>query len=97
MAAQMHRKAAGRPSGVERDLAAAARLRELRENRGLSPEQLPYFMARAGVEPVSGKTIRRIEGKGAIPQVRVKFALASFFGVTVSTIWSQFERAGVSQ
>jgi transcriptional regulator with XRE-family HTH domain len=73
-------------STVPRDLTAGLVLRELRENRGLSPEQMPFAMLRAGLEPVSGKTIRRIE-RGAIPQVRVKFALAQFYGRDVSAIW----------
>lgn len=75
-------------SGVLRDFLAAELLRELRENRGLSPEQMPHALLRAGCMPVSGSSIRRIERKGAVPQVRVKFALAKFFGREVSEIWT---------
>lgn len=70
-----------------RDRGAGLLLRELRENAGLSPEQMPYELLKRGLPPVSGKTVRRVEAVGAIPQVRIKFALAQFFGREVSEIW----------
>ena len=80
---------------VSRDLPAAELLQELREAKGLSPEQMPFAMLRAGVEPVSGQTIRRIERIGAVPQVRVKFALAEFFERDIKEIWTVRRRARV--
>jgi len=74
-------------SGVPRDKAAGALLRELRENRGLSPEQMPHALLAAGFEPVSGPTIRRIEREGMIPHIRNRFALAQFFGREVTELW----------
>jgi transcriptional regulator with XRE-family HTH domain len=59
---------------------AGRAVREMRMNRGLSPELL-------GAEiNVSGRTIRRIED-GARPTVRVMFALASEFDVEVADLW----------
>ena len=75
-------------STVPRDKAAGRLLRELRENAGFSPEQMPHAMLAAKVAPVSGPTIRRIEDQGAIPQVRHRFALAQFFGRQVIEIWA---------
>ena len=56
------------------------RLRTLRINRGLSPEQLGN---RVGV---SGRTIRRVED-GAHPTVRTMFLLAQEFELEVSDLW----------
>jgi hypothetical protein len=72
---------------IERDHRAAERLYELRDARGLSPEQLTHELYRAGLEPVCGSTIRRIERIGAIPQHRTKHALATYFGLEVRDIW----------
>lgn len=83
-------------STVPRDHLAGELLRELRENRGLSPEQMPHAMLRLGIEPVSGQTIRRIERVGAVPQVRVKFALAQFFDREVKEIWMARRRQRVA-
>lgn len=58
----------------------ASRLKELRINRGLSPEQLG---ARVGV---SGMTIRRVEG-GKHPTVRTMFLLAQEFDCKVVDLW----------
>ncbi|MDX6534004.1 MAG: hypothetical protein QOF68_1748 [Gaiellales bacterium] len=73
--------------GVPRDKAAGRLLRELRENQGLSPEQMPHAMLAKKLTPVSGPTIRRVEDIGAIPQVRHRFALAQFFDRQVTDIW----------
>ena len=73
-----------------RDNAAAALLRELREERGLSPEQVPFEMYRAGIDRrfiPSARTIRRIEIEGVVPQIRFKFGLATFYGREVSGLW----------
>lgn len=78
---------------VPRDKDAGRLIYELREARGLSPEQMPFAMLAAGLEPVSGKTIRRIEDLGVIPQVRVKFALAEFFEREIKDIWRTRRRA----
>lgn len=48
---------------------------------------MPHALLRAGLEPVSGPTIRRVEAHGAIPQVRHRFALAMFFEREVSDVW----------
>lgn len=56
------------------------RLRELRVNRGLSPEALGN---RVGV---SGRTIRRIED-GATPTVRSMFLIAAEFDLEVTDLW----------
>ena len=73
--------------GIQRDHRAGALLKELRENRGLSPEQLSHAIYGAGLGTISGQTIRRTEDKGAIPQVRNRFALAQFFDREVVDIW----------
>ncbi len=56
-------------------------MKQLRVDRGLSPEQLGYL---AGV---SGHTIRRIEATGAIPTPRVQFCLGTQLGHLPSEIW----------
>lgn len=56
------------------------RVREIRVNRGLSPEDLGR---RVGV---SGRTIRRIED-GKHPNVRTMFAIAQEFDVEVTDLW----------
>lgn len=70
-------------------------LQELREARGLSPEQVPYAMLRAKVDRgniPSGRTIRRIEATGRKPHVRYAFGLAQFYEVEVAQLWPARER-----
>lgn len=59
---------------------AGAKLRSLRRNQGLSPEQLGYAIG------VSGRTIRRVED-GMVPTVRTMFALAEWAGMEVVELW----------
>lgn len=61
------------------------RLRELRVNQGMSPNDLAY---RAGV---TGKTIRMAEA-GFIPSARTQFAIAAVFHVLPLDLWP-FDRA----
>lgn len=56
------------------------RLRELRIQAGMSPNDLAY-RAR-----VSGKTIRMVEA-GFIPTPRVQFAIASVFDLSPLDLW----------
>jgi transcriptional regulator with XRE-family HTH domain len=65
-----------RPSNV-----TGRRLRELRTNKGLSPEQLGN---RVGV---SGRTIRRVEDGGTRPTVRTMFLIAKEFDCDVIELW----------
>lgn len=67
-------------------------LKQLREDRGLSHEALSWAIYREGHGTVSGRNIRRIEDTGAIPTVRVRFALASYFGRAQSEIWQTGQR-----
>lgn len=65
-------------------------LKELREARGLSPEEVPYAMAKAGVDRrtiPSARTIRRIEDTAIRPQVRHRFAFAQFYDIPVGHLW----------
>lgn len=62
-------------------------LRELRIDRGLSPEALSWQISKAGLGFVSGRQIRRIE-RGVIPLPRTMFALARFFDRTPTSMWS---------
>lgn len=76
-----------------RDWQASDRVRELRENEGLSRSELAQAIERLASKPgrpytVSRKTIDRIEEMGAEPTVRVKFAIARFFELDVTEIWS---------
>lgn len=72
-----------------RDRHAAALVREMRVDRGLTPEALSYEIYRVAPRaPVSGRTIRRIENDGVIPSVRVMFGIASAFGMVPSQIWA---------
>jgi transcriptional regulator with XRE-family HTH domain len=59
---------------------AGAAVKELRVNRGLSPEQLGE---RVGV---SGRTIRRVE-EGNRPTVRTMFLIALQFDYDVVDLW----------
>jgi DNA-binding XRE family transcriptional regulator len=60
------------------------RLKELRVNAGMSPNELAY---RTGV---SGKTIRMVEA-GFIPSPRVQFQIAKAFELKPLDLWP-FER-----
>lgn len=63
------------------DKQAATKLRRLRLNKGLSPEQLGAFVG------VSGQTIRNIEAGRVVPNPRTMFALAEFFELEVTDLW----------
>lgn len=56
------------------------KLRELRLNAGLSPEQLGNQIG------VSGRTIRRVE-EGMIPTARTMFAIAEWAHEPVVGLW----------
>jgi DNA-binding XRE family transcriptional regulator len=56
------------------------KLKELRINRGLSPNELACFVG------VSGKTIRMAEA-GFIPSPRVQFDVAAYFDLLPTNIW----------
>lgn len=65
-------------------------LQELRESKGLSPEQVPYAMLSAKIDRdaiPSSRTIRRVEETGRKPQVRYAFGLAHFYGVDMHHLW----------
>jgi DNA-binding XRE family transcriptional regulator len=80
------------PARPNRDFAAADLLHELREAKGWSPEQVPHELKARGLEHVCGRTVRRIEGEGVIPRVRVKFALAALHGLEIKDIWGSRQR-----
>ena len=75
-----------------KDLRAARLVREMRVDRGLSPEALAYEIYRHGAGAISGKTIRRIELVGVVPTPRIQFALATFFELRPTQLWAT-ERA----
>lgn len=57
---------------------------------GLSPEEVPHAMLRAGIDRraiPSGRTIRRAENTGSVPHVRYRFGLGEFYGVPVAQLW----------
>lgn len=65
-------------------------LQELREGRGLSPEDVPHAMLRAKIDRrniPSSRTIRRVEATGRMPQIRHAFGLAQFYGVELAQFW----------
>lgn len=65
-------------------------LTELRESRGLSPEEVPHAMLRAGIDHryiPSGRTIRRVEATGRKPHVRYAFGIAQFYEVDLKQLW----------
>ena len=65
-------------------------LTELREDRGLSPEEVPHAMLRARIDRrniPSGRTIRRAEATGRMPYIRYALGLAQFYGVDVHQLW----------
>lgn len=86
------------------DLEAAARVRDLRESRGLSPEALAErISAKAAAEgwdigTIHAYTIRRIEGNpakqvgGRVPGIRVQCVIGLFFGVDHREIWKANRR-----
>lgn len=75
------------------DRHAARRIRELRIDKGWTPERLSYEVSRITPQtPVSGRTIRRVESTGAIPTVRIMFGIAQAFGLAVTDIWTVRER-----
>lgn len=76
--------------GTQRDVMAGQLLKELRESQGLSREQLPHAMLRAGVRRdciPSTKTIYNVEERGQVPRVRLKFGFAQFYSKDVVAIW----------
>lgn len=78
---------------LPRDRHAARRIRELRIDKGWTPERLSYEVSRIAPQtPVSGRTIRRIESTGAVPTVRVMFGLAKAFGLAVTDLWTVRDR-----
>lgn len=82
---------------ANRDPYAAALVRELRVDRGLTPETLSYAIYRSNPGfPVSGRTIRRIEREGTVPSVRVMFGIAQAFGMVPSQIWRSATRGQVT-
>lgn len=76
------------------DFLGSKRLRELREDQGLSPEALAQeIRSRAMAEgwkrgTVDAYTIRRAE-RGFVPSLRSRHVLASYFQVRPGEIWNQ--------
>jgi len=65
-------------------------LRDLREQRGLSPEEVPTAMVHARIERraiPSARTIRRVEDTGRKPQARYAHGIATFYGLRVRDLW----------
>lgn len=82
------------PKGRPADVAAARLLIELREKRGLSRDQMPHAMLVAGTPRQripSVKTLWRMEELGHVPSVGVKFAVATFYGRDLHSIWRPHE------
>lgn len=78
-----------------RDTLAGELLKELREDLGLSREELPRRMLKAGIGRdyiPSVKTIYNVEALGQVPRVRLKFGLAQFYGRGVAEIWGSRQR-----
>jgi hypothetical protein len=81
-------------SGI-RDQGAGDLLADLRVERGLTREDVPHAMRKAGIDRhriPSPKTLWRIETKGHVPGVRIQFALAQFYGREVRSIWAPQRR-----
>ena len=76
-------------SSVTRKQRPGQLIRQKRTDLGLSPEDLAYAIFKAGNGEVSGRTIRRIEDPDIcmVPRVRARFAIASFFDLSVTDIW----------
>lgn len=72
---------------VHRDPRAGQLIREMRVDRGLSPEALSHAIYSAGFGSVSARTIRRVEANGMVPRVGAQFALAQFCHRSVTSIW----------
>jgi DNA-binding XRE family transcriptional regulator len=75
-----------------RNRQAADLIHRLRIDEGLTPEALAFHITRQGAGTVSGRTIRRIEREGAIPTVRIQFAIAQHFEMVPSQIWRPARR-----
>lgn len=76
------------------DVQAARLLIELREQRGLSRDQVPYAMAVAGINRQripSTKTLWRIEQLGHTPSVGIRAAIAEFYNRDLHSIWAPTE------
>ena len=74
-------------------------LTELREARGLSPEQVPNAMLRAKIDRraiPSGRTIRRCEQTGRMPHVRYALGLAQFYDLSLHQIWPVEDRVAAA-
>lgn len=87
------------------DARAAARIEELREDRGLSQEGLAsaiQLLAKTeGWYKVHGAvdafTIRRIERDEHVPSERVRLVIALYFGVQPRDIWEPRNRRAVEK
>lgn len=87
------------------DYRAADRLRELREDAGLSQEGLATAIKRkalaegwlreGGHGTVNAFTIRRIEKDGHCPSERKRLVIALYFDTRPSTIWAPSNRRQV--
>lgn len=72
------------------DEAAGMLLVGLREQRRLTPEEVPHAMLMAGVDRryiPSSRTVRRAE-QGRRVRLRIEFGLADFYGRDRHYIWS---------
>lgn len=77
------------------DHAAAHRLRDLREDQGLTVEGLAKAIRRHASQQgwikvhgaVDAYTLRRIEDHGHKPSPRVRLVIALYFGVSHRDIW----------
>jgi DNA-binding XRE family transcriptional regulator len=74
-------------SRKNRNYRAGELIRSLRSDLGLSPEALSYAIYEKKLGGVSARTIRRIEADGMVPRIRAQFAIATFFGRDVTSIW----------
>jgi DNA-binding XRE family transcriptional regulator len=84
------------PSNPVRDPTAGRLLKELREDLGLSRQDMPYAMLRAGIKRdhiPSIRTIYNVEELGQVPRVRTRFAIAKFFERDMTSIWPTTTRA----
>lgn len=78
---------------------AAQRLRDMREERGLSPEALSREIALMAEKAdwgsrgaVDAHTIRRIERRGHVPGPRIAFVVANYFGLRPNELWMPSNR-----
>lgn len=89
------------------DQHAKAKVRELREERGLSQEGLAIairrharregWLSEDGIGAVDPFTIRRIESFGHCPSERIRLVIALFFGVRPNDIWQPSNRLKVTR